>query len=68
ELSFSPPSMESRLHFNNIDVSNQFYKFQLDVQSRLREDGTFTIEEHMQHLLALSSILLLKPARTHEDL
>lgn len=68
ELSFSPPPMEDRLLFNNIDVSAQFYKFRLDVQSRLREDATFTIEEHMQHILALSSVLLLKPARTHEDL
>ncbi|KAK4518417.1 uncharacterized protein ATC70_008634 [Mucor velutinosus] len=68
ELSFSPPPMEDRLLFNSIDVSAQFYKFQLDAQSRLREDAAFTIEEHMQHILALSSVLLLKPARTHEDL
>ncbi|KAI8643478.1 hypothetical protein BD408DRAFT_414996 [Parasitella parasitica] len=63
--------MEDRLLFNSIDVSAQFYyyKFQLDAQSRLREDAAFTIEENMQHiLLALSSVLLLKPARTHEDL
>ncbi|ORE00821.1 hypothetical protein BCV72DRAFT_96253 [Rhizopus microsporus var. microsporus] len=68
ELSFSPSPIEDRLLFNSIDVSAQFYKFQLDVQSRLREDAAFTIEEHMQHILALSSVLLLKPARTHEDL
>jgi len=60
--------MEDRLLFNSIDVSAQFYKFQLDAQSRPREDAAFTIEEHMQHILALSSVLLLKPACTHENL
>ncbi|KAI9487034.1 MAG: hypothetical protein EXX96DRAFT_614831 [Benjaminiella poitrasii] len=58
ELSFSPPPMEDRLLFNNIDVS----------ACQLREGAAFTIEEHMQHILALSSVLLLEPARTHEDL
>ncbi|KAL7329557.1 hypothetical protein PS15p_204635 [Mucor circinelloides] len=67
ELSFSPPPKEDRLLFNSIDLSPQPYKFQLDAQSRLREDAAFTIEEHKQHISALSSVLLLKPARTHED-
>ncbi|RCH77832.1 hypothetical protein CU098_004391, partial [Rhizopus stolonifer] len=68
ELSFSPPPMEDRLLFNSIDMSAQFYEFQLDVQNRLREDAASIIEEYMQHMLAFSSVLLLKPARTHEDL
>ena len=55
--------MEDHLLFNRIDVSAQLYKFQLDVQSRLREDAVFTIKEHMQQILALSTVLLLKPCQ-----
>lgn len=50
ELSFSPPPIEYRLFFNRIDVSAQFYQFQLDVQNRLRGYAVFAIEERMQHL------------------
>ncbi|KAI7873803.1 hypothetical protein K492DRAFT_117310, partial [Lichtheimia hyalospora FSU 10163] len=67
-LNLSPPPMDDRLVFNGNDLSAQFYDFQLDIKNRLQGDITITIEEHVQHLLALSSILLLKPGRTHEDL
>ncbi|ORX62108.1 hypothetical protein DM01DRAFT_1279465 [Hesseltinella vesiculosa] len=54
--------------FNGIDISARFYDFQLDVQNQLQQGALLTIEEHVQHLLALSSVLLLKPGRTHADL
>ncbi|KAI7877302.1 uncharacterized protein EV154DRAFT_429430, partial [Mucor mucedo] len=49
-------------------ISARFHSFRQDVNSRIQQDIAFTVEEHVQHLLALSSILLLKPARTHKDL
>ncbi|RCH83557.1 hypothetical protein CU097_002167, partial [Rhizopus azygosporus] len=64
----SPPPIKDRLLFNSIEVSARFYGFQLDVPNRLQEGIAITVEEHMQHILALSSVPLLKPARTHEDL
>ncbi|KAG0162296.1 hypothetical protein DFQ30_002389, partial [Apophysomyces sp. BC1015] len=60
--------MDDRLLFNGIDISARFYDFQLDVNNLLQQDTATTIEEHVQHLLALSSVLLLKPGHTHEDL
>jgi hypothetical protein len=68
ELSLSPPPMDDHLLFNGIDVSARFCDFQLDVNNRLQQNIVLTIEEHVQHLLALSSVLLLKPERTHNDL
>ncbi|KAI9318397.1 hypothetical protein BX666DRAFT_2018519 [Dichotomocladium elegans] len=44
------------------------FNSQLEIKRRLNENMRLTIEENVQHVLALSSILLLKPGRTHEDL
>lgn len=54
--------------FNNVDISAQFKSFIQDANKNIQQGNTFSIEEHVQHLLALSSILFLKPARTHSDL
>lgn len=54
--------------FNNFDISARFYSFKQDVSNHIQQGIATTVEEHVQHLLALSSILLLKPARTHKDL
>lgn len=68
EINILPPTTDDRLIFNEIDISARFHSFKQDVNSRIQQDIAITIEEHVQHLLALSSILLLKPARTHKDL
>ncbi|KAI8370052.1 hypothetical protein EDC96DRAFT_440283, partial [Choanephora cucurbitarum] len=49
-------------------ISAQFCNFKQDVINHIQQGIAITVEEHVQHLLALSSILLLKPARTHRDL
>ncbi|KAI8646620.1 hypothetical protein BD408DRAFT_439996 [Parasitella parasitica] len=54
--------------FNDIDISARFYSFKQDENNHIQQGNIITVEEHVQHLLALSSILLLKPARTHKDL
>lgn len=68
ELDFTVPIKYDRLIFENIDVSSRFHDFQLQVKRRLNENNHLTLEENVQHLLALSSILLLKPGRTHTDI
>lgn len=68
ELDFAVPIEHERLIFENIDVSGRFRNFQLQVKRRLNENKHLTLEENVQHLLALSSILLLKPGRTHMDI
>ncbi|CEI97536.1 hypothetical protein RMCBS344292_11667 [Rhizopus microsporus] len=68
ELDFAVPTEHERLIFENIDVSCRFHDFQLQVKRRLNENKHLTLEENVQHLLALSSILLLKPGRTHTDI
>lgn len=68
ELDFAVPIEHERLIFENIDVSGRFHDFQLQVKRRLIENKHLTLEENVQHLLALSSILLLKPGRTHTDI
>ncbi|ORX52444.1 hypothetical protein DM01DRAFT_1323629 [Hesseltinella vesiculosa] len=52
-----------------IDISECFHNFQLAVKGMLDYGPKkLTLEEHTQNILALSSILLLKPGRTHPDL
>lgn len=68
KLDFPVPIEHDRFIFENIDVSSRFHDFQLQVKRRLDENKHLTLEENVQHLLALSSILLLKPGRTHTDL
>lgn len=67
DINILPPTTDDCLIFNDIDISAQFHSFKQDVNSRIQQDIAFTAEEHVQHLLALSSILLLKPARAHKD-
>ncbi|KAG2206527.1 hypothetical protein INT47_008544 [Mucor saturninus] len=67
-LDFAVPAEHERLVFENIDVSCRFRNFQLQVKRRLNQNKHLTLEENVQHLLALSSILLLKPGRTHTDI
>ncbi|CEG64714.1 hypothetical protein RMATCC62417_01640 [Rhizopus microsporus] len=68
EINILPPTTDDRLIFNDIDISARFHSFKQDVNSSIQQGIAITVEEHVQHLLALSSILLLKPARTHKDL
>lgn len=68
EINTSPPTTDDRLIFDFIDISAQFYSFKQDVINHIQQGIAITVEEQVQHLLALSSILLLKPARTHRDL
>ncbi|RCH77880.1 hypothetical protein CU098_003402, partial [Rhizopus stolonifer] len=68
ELDFAVSTEHERLIFENIDVSCRFHDFQLQVKRRLNENKHLMLEENVQHLLALSSILLLKPGRTHTDI
>ncbi|KAI9008938.1 hypothetical protein CLU79DRAFT_498955 [Phycomyces nitens] len=68
ELDFAVPIEHERLIFENIDVSGRIHNFQLEIKRRLNENKHLTLEENVQHILALSSILLLKPGRTHTDI
>lgn len=66
---FPPPAANDRFIFMNMDISECFHNFQLAVKAKINQDPmSLTLEEHVQHILALSGILLLKPARTHADL
>ncbi|ORX59668.1 hypothetical protein DM01DRAFT_1190450 [Hesseltinella vesiculosa] len=67
DLDISLPSSDQRLTLMGVDVSENFYRFQQYVINKL-QDETLTIEDQIQHLLSLSSILLIKPGRTHIDL
>ncbi|KAL0077877.1 hypothetical protein J3Q64DRAFT_1621212, partial [Phycomyces blakesleeanus] len=50
------------------DITKGFYDFRNYVKTVIDEPRLLTYESHVQHVLALSSILLLKPARTNSDL
>ncbi|PHZ11989.1 uncharacterized protein RHIMIDRAFT_292165 [Rhizopus microsporus ATCC 52813] len=50
------------------DVSARFHEFQLSIKRKIDCKEHLTLEENVQHILALPPILLLKPARTHADL
>ncbi|CEG63709.1 hypothetical protein RMATCC62417_00814 [Rhizopus microsporus] len=66
---FPPPAANDRFIFMNMDISECFHNFQLAAKAKINQDPmSLTLEEHVQHILALSGILLLKPARTHADL
>lgn len=68
EINISPLTTDDHTIFNDIDISAQFNSFKQDANNRIQQGTAITMEENMQDLLALSSILLLKPARTHKDL
>ncbi|KAI8140613.1 hypothetical protein BJV82DRAFT_621805 [Fennellomyces sp. T-0311] len=62
---FAPPPMNQRFRLSNgFDVSYAFYQFQCS----LRHDVEFYMETHVHHLLAMSSIFLVKPGRMREDI
>lgn len=66
---FPLPAANDRFKFMDTDISERFHKFQLTVKATIdQESMTLTFEEHVQHILALSGILLLKPGRPHADL
>ncbi|KAG1468010.1 hypothetical protein G6F56_004083 [Rhizopus delemar] len=68
EINTSPPTTDDRTIFSDIDISLRFYSFKQDVNNHTQQGIAIIVEEYVQHLLALSSILLLKPASTHKDL
>ncbi|KAG1051240.1 hypothetical protein G6F43_006536 [Rhizopus delemar] len=55
------------LLFEQLDIAQQFYLFQKKAK-RLALQAPLMIEECTQHILALSSIFLLKPGRIHSDM
>ncbi|KAG1085187.1 hypothetical protein G6F42_021493 [Rhizopus arrhizus] len=66
---FPLPAANDRFKFMDTDISERFHKFQLTVKATIdQESMTLTFEEYVQHILALSGILLLKPGRPHADL
>lgn len=67
-LDFVRPADDNRLVFMNTDISAKFHEFQLSINRKIDCKEHLTLEENLQHILALSSILLLKSARTHADL
>ncbi|KAL0135343.1 hypothetical protein V8B55DRAFT_1343642, partial [Mucor lusitanicus] len=52
----------------SIDITKGFHEFRHYVKTIIDEPRLLTYESHVQHVLALSSILLLKPGRTDNDL
>ncbi|KAI8080887.1 hypothetical protein BDF21DRAFT_317903, partial [Thamnidium elegans] len=56
------------LVFQNIDITKGFHEFRHYVKTIIDEPRLLTYESRVQHVLALSSILLLKPCRTNSDL
>ncbi|KAL9554978.1 hypothetical protein MBANPS3_002580 [Mucor bainieri] len=59
-LQFEVPADSKRYIVNGFDVSQKFFEFQSSLRS---QDAKFHAETHVHQILALSSILLLKPAR-----
>ncbi|ORY99254.1 hypothetical protein BCR43DRAFT_488965 [Syncephalastrum racemosum] len=68
QLEFEPPADDDRFVWEDTDVSATFHGFRLMVKAKLERKETLTYEGDVQLTLALSSILLLKPNRTHPDL
>ncbi|KAL0074381.1 hypothetical protein F4703DRAFT_1935969 [Phycomyces blakesleeanus] len=63
------PDQDDRLCLDNLDVSSKFFEFQTHVHNSTDNNGKIlTVENSGQHLLALSSIPLLKPSLAHADL
>ncbi|KAI8067067.1 hypothetical protein BC940DRAFT_333654 [Gongronella butleri] len=56
------------LTVGSTNVTACFHDFRADVKAMIDSGQKLTYESHVQHLLALSSILLLKPARMSPDL
>ncbi|EIE82577.1 hypothetical protein RO3G_07282 [Rhizopus delemar RA 99-880] len=67
KLNIKPSAANDRYVVNGFDISNAFYQFQCYVKTMIDEDGSFCLEYHAQHILALSSIFLVKPLQFHED-
>ncbi|KAG1048492.1 hypothetical protein G6F43_009120 [Rhizopus delemar] len=58
------PSIKDRYHLCGVDVSLSFYAFQM---VSFNNQDSLNMEEHVQHVLALSSILLVQDNRWHPD-
>ncbi|KAI9030679.1 hypothetical protein CLU79DRAFT_694477, partial [Phycomyces nitens] len=56
------------LVFQNIDITKGFHEFRHYVKTIIDEPRLLTYESHVHHVLALSSILFLKPSRNISDL
>ncbi|ORX55693.1 hypothetical protein DM01DRAFT_247548, partial [Hesseltinella vesiculosa] len=56
------------LVFQDIDITKGFHEFRSSVKTIIDKPRLLTYESNVQHVLALSSILLLKPSRTDSDL
>lgn len=67
-LEFPLSATNDRLIFMGIDISERFHNFQLAVKAKIIQGSMLTLEEHVQHIMALSGIFLLKPGRTHADI
>ncbi|ORY99290.1 hypothetical protein BCR43DRAFT_436279 [Syncephalastrum racemosum] len=65
---FEPPAYHDRFVWEGIDVSAAFHRFQQAALETLDREEVLDYEKHAQHVLALSSILLLKSNRTHPGL
>lgn len=53
---------------NGFDISDAFHQFQCAVETTLKENGSLHQESHVHHILALSSIFLVKPLQFHDDI
>jgi hypothetical protein len=62
-----PPDEDDCYMIENMNVSTCFFGFQTFVQSLLN-DRLLTFESYLQHILSLSSILLVGKNRVHPDL
>ncbi|CAO3591617.1 unnamed protein product [Absidia cylindrospora] len=61
------PKADDRYFVEGIDISLNFYDFQKHVRGMINSNPLF-VETHVHHLLAMSSILLLRPRCIHQDL
>jgi hypothetical protein len=59
-LAISTPAHNDRYVVEGFDVSNAFYGFQCAVNHKIEQGGILTLESHVQHILALSSIFFSK--------
>ncbi|KAF7732365.1 hypothetical protein EC973_005261 [Apophysomyces ossiformis] len=61
------PTQDDRYVVNNVDISMLFYNFQLYVKNLVNNKRLF-MESHVHHILAMSSVLLIKPKCINDDL
>ncbi|KAI8096143.1 uncharacterized protein BX664DRAFT_382639 [Halteromyces radiatus] len=64
-IEYQPPSPDDRYLVGNFDASQAFYDFQLFVANH---KAKYYLESHLHHVLAASSILLVRPGRMPKEL